>query len=145
MDLILWRHADAEDGRPDLARKLTPKGHQQAREMAGWLLERLPQDFTLVASPATRAEQTAAALKRPIRIVPSLAPGATTKDILAAAGWPDGPGTVVLVGHQPDLGHAAAHLAQDRRGDWDIRKGALCWFTTEPQVNLKVLKAPDLS
>ena len=30
MDLILWRHADAEDGADDLARRLTAKGHQQA-------------------------------------------------------------------------------------------------------------------
>mgnify|MGYP003693557069 CR=1 FL=1 len=28
MDLILWRHAEAEDGSPDLARELTAKGTQ---------------------------------------------------------------------------------------------------------------------
>ena len=30
MDLILWRHADAEDGADDLARQLTAKGRKQA-------------------------------------------------------------------------------------------------------------------
>ena len=30
MDLILWRHADAEDGSPDMARSLTEKGQKLA-------------------------------------------------------------------------------------------------------------------
>ena len=34
MELILWRHADAEDGKPDLERKLTPKGEKQAKRAA---------------------------------------------------------------------------------------------------------------
>ena len=44
MDLILWRHADAEEGSPDDARALTGKGMQQAALMAGWLKSRLPKD-----------------------------------------------------------------------------------------------------
>ena len=31
MDLILWRHADAEPGEPDDQRRLTAKGKKQAR------------------------------------------------------------------------------------------------------------------
>jgi phosphohistidine phosphatase len=42
MDLILWRHAEAEEGGPDLERKLTPKGRKQAKRVAAWLLQRLP-------------------------------------------------------------------------------------------------------
>lgn len=34
MDLILRCHADAEPGEPDLARKLTSKGHKQAASVA---------------------------------------------------------------------------------------------------------------
>ena len=40
MDLILWRHAEAEvaaPGQDDLQRALTPKGERQARRMAAWL------------------------------------------------------------------------------------------------------------
>ena len=37
MDLILWRHCEAEAGEPDLGRRLTPKGHKQAERMAGVL------------------------------------------------------------------------------------------------------------
>ncbi len=40
MDLILWRHAEAEEAREDQAdvdRRLTPRGEKQAARMAGWL------------------------------------------------------------------------------------------------------------
>ena len=40
MELILWRHAEAEDGSPDAARKLTAKGEKQAQKLARWLKER---------------------------------------------------------------------------------------------------------
>ena len=43
MDLILWRHAEAEEGGPDLERRLTPKGRKQAKRVAAWLLQRLPK------------------------------------------------------------------------------------------------------
>ena len=46
MDLILWRHAEAEeatDGMEDLARALTPKGEKQAARMGAWLDRQLPR------------------------------------------------------------------------------------------------------
>src|SRR5688572_32750921 len=101
MELILWRHADAEDGAPDLERKLTAKGRKDAERVAAWLLERLPRDFRLVASPAMRAQETAQALGTKIHTDPKLAPGALVADILKAGSRG---GTVVVVGHQPDLG-----------------------------------------
>ena len=65
MELILWRHADAEDaapGKPDAERSLTAKGEKQARRVAGWLKKQLPEDTRVVVSPARRAQQTAQAL-----------------------------------------------------------------------------------
>ena len=59
MDLILWRHADAVDSTPDLARQLTIKGRRQAKDMAGWLRARLPKQTRIIVSPAQRARQTA--------------------------------------------------------------------------------------
>ena len=58
MDLILWRHADAEDGVPDTSRKLTAKGEKQAQLMGQWLKANLPDKFRLLASPPKRAQQT---------------------------------------------------------------------------------------
>ena len=58
MDLILWRHAEAEEGGPDLERRLTARGHKHAARVAKWLLQRLPSKCTVIASPARRARQT---------------------------------------------------------------------------------------
>lgn len=65
MDLILWRHAEAEDSVPDSERKLTAKGCKQAEKVGGWLAERLPDDARILVSPAARAQQTAAASSGP--------------------------------------------------------------------------------
>src|SRR3954464_13700861 len=103
MDLILWRHAEAEDGAPDLARALTSKGRKQAAHVAQWLQQRLPGKYELIASPAVRAQQTAEALGEKIKTVERLAPGAGVNDILDAAGWPDHKDLLVVPGRQPAL------------------------------------------
>src|SRR3954463_12350264 len=110
MELILWRHAEAEDGHPDLERQLTAKGREQAALVAEWLRRRLPAQTTVIASPAARTRQTAEALKLPFKTVRQLPPGAKAAAITEAAGWPRAGGTVIVVGHQPDLGRAAAYL-----------------------------------
>jgi phosphohistidine phosphatase len=98
MEPILWRHADAEPGRPDLERKLTPEGRKQAQRAAEWLRDRLPADARVLVSPARRALETAEALTRSFRTEPALAPDVPAAQVLAAAGWPDATGTVVVVG-----------------------------------------------
>ena len=80
MDLILWRHAEAEDGVPDGERALTKKGHKQAAAMAAWLKERLPKRVRILASPATRAQQTAAALEQRFTTTRVIGVGATATD-----------------------------------------------------------------
>jgi phosphohistidine phosphatase len=144
MDLILWRHADAEDGAPDLARALTPKGRKQAARVAQWLLQHLPKDFELIASPAVRAQQTAEALNCTIKTVNQLAPGASPASILKAAGWPERKGTVVLVGHQPDLGCTAAQIVAGRPAEWRIKKGALWWLSNGDEAIVRAVVSPDL-
>jgi len=114
MDLILWRHAEAEPGEPDLGRRLTAKGIKQAERMAVWLDGHLPDTCRILVSPADRAQQTALALKRKFRTVPELAPGATVDGVLTAAGWPDAREPALIVGHQPTLGEVAAFLLSGR-------------------------------
>jgi phosphohistidine phosphatase len=138
MELILWRHADAEDGAPDLERSLTPKGRKDAARVAAWLSKRLPKDFRLVASPAARAQETAQALNAKIETDKRLAPGASVDDILKAAGRG---GTVVIVGHQPDLGQALAHLIGGQQAEWRLKKGALWWIEDDL---VKAVVSPDL-
>jgi len=149
MDLILWRHADAEEGAPDLGRKLTAKGHRQADLVAAWLLQRLPSKFAVFASPAERAQQTARALEAPFKTVEQLAPGAAVAEILEAADWPGRKGAVVIVGHQPDLGRAAAWLISGKASELTIKKGGLWWLTNrvrdgEAGVVVRAVLAPDL-
>ena len=143
MDLILWRHADAEEGAIDLERKLTPKGRKQAEMVAAWLLKQL-DGFEVVASPAARAQQTAEALGRKITTVKALAPGASVSAILKAAGWPGSDATVVVVGHQPDLGNAAAYLVSGHEADWRLKKGALWWIANGSPPLVRAVISPDL-
>jgi phosphohistidine phosphatase len=149
MDLILWRHAEAEDGLPDLERRLTPRGQKHAARVAEWLLQRLPAKFVLLASPARRAQETARALGMPMRTVASLAPGAAVRDILAAVEWPERKTAVVVVGHQPDLGRVAAFLVSGVEAPWSLKKGGAWWLSGrtregEAQVVVRAVVAPDL-
>jgi phosphohistidine phosphatase len=148
MDLILWRHAEAEDGVPDLERRLTANGRKQAERVAQWLLQRIPAGFILLASPAIRAQQTAEALSVPITTDRTLAPGAAPGAILQACGWPDYEGAVVVVGHQPDLGRTLAYLL-GASGSFSVRKGALWWISNRvrdeaDQVVVRAAVSPDL-
>src|SRR5262245_58379088 len=122
MDLILWRHADAEDGVPDAERELTPRGEKQAKRVAEWLQEHLPEEYVVLASPARRARQTAQALTKKLELVEAVGTGASPKGVLTAAGWPDRNGMVIVVGHQPTLGQTIARALTGRDEDWSLRK-----------------------
>lgn len=148
MDLILWRHADAEPGEPDLERRLTAKGVRQAERMGEWLDSHLPDRCRVLVSPAERAQQTARALGRKFKIVPELGPGAAAATVLAAAGWPAAREATLIVGHQPTLGETAARLLSGREGPWAVRKAAVWWLSNRPReegadVLLKVVLGPD--
>ncbi|MGE5320265.1 MAG: SixA phosphatase family protein [Hyphomicrobiaceae bacterium] len=148
MELILWRHAEAEDGIPDLDRQLTDKGRRQAARMADWLTPRLPQDTRVLVSPARRTLQTAQALGRGYKQVPALAPGASAEDVLAAAGWPEAAYPVLIVGHQPTLGQAAMQLLSGQPGDLAMKKASIWWFQGRErggqlQVVLRAVATPD--
>jgi len=149
MDLILWRHAEAEEGMPDRARALTARGRKQARAVARWLAKRLPDDLRILVSPAVRAQQTAAALDCAVETESRVDVGAAPHEVLAAAGWPDGAGTVLVVGHQPTLGEVAALALTGVHASWPVRKGAVWWLRRrvragEVEVVLRAVIGPDL-
>jgi phosphohistidine phosphatase len=148
MDLILWRHAEAEDGEPDHGRKLTAKGEKQAAKVGAWLDRNLPESCRILSSTAERCEQTAAALGRKYRSLKELAPGALPADVLEAAGWPDSRETVVIVGHQPVLGQVAALLLSGIEQEWTIRKANAWWLTNRVKddgghIVLRAVIGPD--
>ena len=149
MELLLWRHAEAADTVPDMQRELTPKGQKQAEIIAKWLKPRLPQGTRILASPATRAQQTALALSADFITRDDLSPGAKPDAILKAAGWPDAEGTVLIIGHQPSLGMAAALALTGKATYWSVKKGSVWWLTSRvreegAQAVLRAVIPPDL-
>lgn len=151
MNLILWRHAEAEEGDIDLKRGLTRRGIKQAAVMADWLRQQAPAGATLLASHALRSQQTASALGNRFKVVKGLDPERGVEELLAAVEWPEGggeSGTVIAVGHQPTLGRVAALLLGGAEDDWTIKKGAIWWFSNrvradETQTVLRVALAAE--
>ena len=140
MDLIIWRHAEAEEereGLDDLDRALTSRGEKQAVRVAGWLDRNLPEGTRILSSPARRCEQTVLALGRKYKIREELAPGATPDDVLQAAQWPSAKQAVLVVGHQPVLGETLAQLLKVEGGSLAIRKGAVWWLRTRERDGLE--------
>ena len=148
MNLILWRHAEAEDGIPDNTRPLTPKGKKQADKMAAFLRVILPQDTRVLASPAKRTRQTAQAFTSHFTVEAKIGTGASAEDILRAANWPGEEDSVLIVGHQPALGETAALLMTGHADCWSIKKGAVWWFSRDAregacQTSLRLVIAPE--
>jgi phosphohistidine phosphatase len=144
MDLILWRHAEAEEGsagQPDAKRRLTPRGDKQAHDVAKWLKSRLPKKIRILVSPATRTQQTAHALAMPFEVEPKIAVGADAADLIAAADWPEHSGAVLLVGHQPTLGLVASQLLSGTAQSWSVKKGAAWWLRGREGRDQTVLRA----
>ncbi|WP_034294284.1 histidine phosphatase family protein [Herbaspirillum sp. RV1423] len=149
MELILWRHAEAELGEPDEGRALTGKGHKHAWKIADWLDRNLPESCRILVSPATRTLQTAEALGRKFKIHPDLAPDKSPEALLAAANWPDSREPVLVVGHQPTLGLVAAQLIGGQQQEWSIRKANVWWIAQRERGDittnyLRAVMAPDL-
>lgn len=131
MDLILWRSAEAVDldlVGDDMERHLTHRGEKHAARMAAWLDRQLPDVARVYSSPARRAVQTAQSIARKHKVVGPLSPLGTHLDLLTLAGWPDGRGCIVLVGHQPAMGRAIASILGLHESECAVRKGALWWL-----------------
>jgi phosphohistidine phosphatase len=122
MTLLLLRHGDAEDGDgDDDARRLTQEGERQA-VAAGEALAALGIEVdACLASPRLRAEQTARlacqALGIEFELTDELRGGR-----FDAPGLAVGRGTVLLVGHEPDVSDEVARLTGGRV---KMKKGGL--------------------
>lgn len=152
MELVLWRHADAEVGMVDLKRSLTDKGRKQAVRVARWLRPRLEGQWDVLVSPAARARQTADALDLEYDVRITLGPAATEDALLREAGWPRSERNVIIVGHQPTLGRVAARLLTGHVGDLSVKKGAVWWFSGRydrrvgpSETVLRAVIGPDLA
>lgn len=162
MDLIVWRHADAEDlsdsiappaitefdFQADLARCLSSKGLRQAARMAQWLDRKLADNARILVSPAVRCEQTVVPLGRKYKICPELSPSGSVDDLLTLTHWPDSKYPVVVVGHQPTLGQVVNRLLGLDGMDISLRKGSLWWLRSrlrdgQRQAFVVTVQSPD--
>lgn len=152
MDLVLWRHAEAEDwvqGCDDRQRALTPRGVKQAAKMAAWLDRQLPDGCRVFVSPSIRTQQTATALGRKYKVLSQLDSDATAPQLLSVAQWPDGKGTVLIVSHQPVLGQVIAQLLGLRASDCAVKKGAVWWLRNRERESMAqtvvvTVQAPEI-
>lgn len=156
MDLILWRHAEAEDwlegdvqAGNDLERSLTARGEKQAARMASWLDRQLPEGARILVSPARRCEQTALALGRKYKIRVELAPEATPAQLLALVQWPSAKSPILVVGHQPVLGQTIAQLLGLQENECPVKKGALWWLRNrdrdgQSQTVVVTVQSPEI-
>ena len=140
MDLILWRHAEAEDGIPDTTRKLTKKGLSQAQHMADWLRSKLPEKVQIIVSPTTRTQQTAKALQAEFVTEKSIGPGASVDAILVAANWPVAETAILIVGHQPTIGEVVSYLVPVIPNGLRVKKGSVWWLRSQLQGDTVTVK-----
>ena len=137
MLLILMRHGSAEPADAtgdDFQRPLTPAGRKKTARAAAGLTTIVPALDYIASSPKLRARQTA-----------QLARNEWGKDAPAVTEWPElleesefaglqrklwalDSDTVLLVGHQPNLGHFLGWLLEERSGTFEVewKKAGAC-------------------
>ena len=152
MDLILWRHAQAEileDAlQCDDERKLTLKGQKQAAKMALWLDSVLPHSCRILVGPSQRTMQTALALGRKFKVMEDIGTAGSVDRIITASNWPNSRESVLIVGHQPHLGNLVCRLLPSI-SDCAMRKGNVWWISLKEgeenaQPYLKAVMTPEL-
>ncbi len=137
MQVILFRHGpaggrDAARWPDDAQRPLSSKGEQ--RTLAAALgLARLAGDITQIAtSPLLRATQTADVLNgvldlpAPPVVLGALAPGQGYRRVIEWLHAQDSEASVVLVGHEPDLGKLAGVLLFGAPAALPFKKAGAC-------------------
>ena len=134
MRLYVRRHVEAEDDAPsDAARRLTPRGLEQARTVGRFCARVGIEPELVLFSPYVRAEQTARAFAE---AWPTGARTLQTASFAASGMHPEAGlrelrayerfAGVMLVGHQPDLGSLACSLLGIRDpGALPVGKAAL--------------------
>ena len=130
MQLFILRHADADtEASTDSARTLSEKGEEQALKVAQFCRTHGIQPGVIFASPLIRAQQTAKPVAKELRVEVTtarwLACGAKPDVILAELAAVENVPTVMLVGHEPDLGNLISHLLGAASGSIHVRKASL--------------------
>lgn len=155
VDLILWRHAEAEDASAsgkDTDRALTKRGRKDATRMAKWLSQYLPTVTVVLSSPAQRCLETAAALSAlnqvQIKVEDFLSVDSSVERIAKELSSKYSAKTVLVVGHQPNLGLLIAKLLGMHQSAGVVKKGSVWWLRQRLAGNsstyyIYTVKQPD--
>lgn len=138
MNLYIVRHGEAQSIggsiTSDSERPLSPRGEKDVR-LIGHVLARLePETPHIVSSPLLRARTTASILReqRAAQSAPDvweeLSPGIRFKDVVSRIHG-NGSGSLVLVGHQPDMTHLIAYLVADAAVEIALPPGGMAALT----------------
>ena len=143
MLLHILRHAEADALSPsglDADRALTEAGMKRMKLVARAIARMEPELDAIFVSPLLRARQTAEPVAAACRfkgeptVTEALLPGsdpATILDELEAAGC----NSVLVVGHEPHLGHLFGRLVSGRRDvEVPMKKAALAIFEIHPRL-----------
>lgn len=135
-ELLLFRHGIAAeradtradpgagaDAGADAQRALTAEGRSRTRAVAAQLMRLGLGAERLVSSPLVRARQTgeiavAAGLAPRLELDGALAPGGDPLPLV----WESSCSRLMLVGHEPDLGHLACRLLGAPAGSIQLKK-----------------------
>ena len=138
MRLVVIRHAIAEDretfaatGRDDASRPLTDVGRRKMRRAARGLRHLLPAIETIVASPLTRARETAEIVRdeyelQRIETAVELEPEQPLAAVVEGLARYSGD-LIAIVGHEPQLSRLVTFLvAGIDRSALELKKGGAC-------------------
>lgn len=121
----------------DRERPLTEKGLARTLRACEGLARLEPEIALVLSSPLRRCAQTAECLhgvlegEARMRLTETLAPGGTWRDVLGELESIVETSTVVLVGHEPDLGKLAGVLLFGAPAALPLRKAGACSIVFE--------------
>src|SRR5262245_21213916 len=135
MKIIIARHGTAEDkssSSQDADRNLVKEGREQAKLIGEVLAATLGKVDAVWTSPLARARQTAELAAKPLKLDPVVEEHLAIGGDLEQLCWKlhrEALPTVMLVGHQPDLGRLSARLL-GFLSEVSLKKGGLCVVET---------------
>ena len=143
MRVILFRHGPAEPRDENLwpndgDRPLTERGREKTRAAVGGLALLEPRVSRILTSPLVRCRQTAETLRDHVKSAHGLedwhdlAPGGSNSAILQGIHGYRDQESIILVGHEPDLGFLAGSLLFGS-GCLPFKKAGACSLTFDDE------------
>ena len=136
MRIYLLRHAIAVDrgsaAYVDDDRPLTEEGAEKMSKAAKGLASLIPDIDVILTSPLIRAHDTANIAARALRaenkvqVCKELSSGSSVKNLMTYLSKFRSLNSIMLVGHQPDLGFIASLLLGSDSSIIEFKKGSLC-------------------